>query len=72
MGKQKMKARLKPVLLFDDPELVEQIEGELARKEGVTEEDSKDESTRKKPNIQKKTFSSSVKKHKSIEEAEEK
>ncbi|MGI5818138.1 MAG: hypothetical protein ACOX9R_08570 [Armatimonadota bacterium] len=67
-----MKARLKPVLLFDDPGLAKQIEGELAKEADNKNEDSKDESTRKKPNIQKKTFSSSVKKHKSTEEAEDK
>jgi len=72
MGKSKMKARLKPVLLFDDPDLARLIEQELARKEDNTEEDSKDESQASKPNIQKKTSLVSVKKHKSTEEAEEK
>ena len=42
MGDKTKKPRLKPVLLFDDPELAERIEQELAKEQGYTDEDSEE------------------------------
>ena len=42
MGDKTKKPRLKPVLLFDDPELAERIEKKLAKEQGYTDEDSEE------------------------------